>query len=725
MSTPHSLRLPPATQETTHLWSYPDSPWDAERNTDEFVAALDAYATAGLNAVTVGVQGGSPCGNNPSDGHYPCRDMYQRDSSGFDASGGLRAPFFSRLQRIVEAADRLGMAILLQLFYPDEAFKVFAGNDASVQAAADNTVDWLLAGGYTNVVLDVCNECDLCRIAPAACPQQRYQLRSLHWQGGKDHPVKDGLLGELIARMRRRAAAGGASYLMSSSYLGGEVVLDNELQHLDYVNLHANNLWGWRDGNLARMADAVRGLRSWNARPMPIVFTEDDGLCDHDGVMNWGRAEQIMKDRRSTGPQGVACFFHFDDCKPEDGTKCAFGQAVAARASWGIFLGCCGFSTCPSGAHKYDSGMGFQCPPVNWSPTSSQTKREFFETLRDATGGVSFPSPPPPPPPPPPSPPAPPAGPPPPPCLSADLYPNCVVICDLVDIRAGCDDEASDAARAALPLMRSDGGGGDGSDEGSDGSDEGGDGAPCGWCADTMMGADCNDRYFVDPWMLQGNGVLGVRRCEEHTDGSCRAAPDSIRCGRLEPPPAPPVPLLPLLPMLPPWPSEPTISSSDLGALFGANNVIRAGIAVGEDTATRISVAAPSPPVYSSRDESRDTAATTGPAHVSTGVVWRHDDAVEADAREAEAQDAGRLALEPMESTPNPFASTPNMMLAGFGAAAAVVLLMAIYRCCVSLLRRLVRCMRCVCWCCFRAPGGRQQRFEGVPLKEVQAPELS
>ena len=75
--------------------------------------------------------------------------------------------------------------------------------------------------------------------------------------------------------------------------------------------------------------------------------------------------------------------------------------------------------------------------------------------------------------------------------------------------------------------------------------------------------------------------------------------------------------------------------------------------------------------------------------------------------------------------TPNPFASTPNMMLTGFGAAAAVVLLMAIYRCCVSLLRRLVRCVRCVCWCCFRAPGGRQQRFEGVPSKEVQAPELS
>ena len=107
------------------------------------------------------------------------------------------------------------------------------------------------------------------------------------------------------------------------------------------------------------MVEKVRGSAGFKAKPKPIIFTEDDGLCDHDGMMSWDRAEPIMRDPTKTGPQGVACFFHFDKCKPEAATKCAFGQAVAARASWGIFLGCCGFSTCPSGAHKYDRCL---CP---------------------------------------------------------------------------------------------------------------------------------------------------------------------------------------------------------------------------------------------------------------------------------------------------------------------------------------------------------------------------
>lgn len=289
------------------------------------------------------------------------------------------------------------------------------------------------------------------------------------------------------------------------------------------------------------------------------------------------------------------------------------------------------------------------------------------------------------------------------------------MVCDLVDIRAGCDDKASEAARAALPLPRSGGREGGG----------GGDGAPsCGWCADATA-AECNERFFVDPWMLQGNGMLGVRRCEEQRDGSCRAAAESIRCGKIQPPPTPPAPLLPLLPMRPPSPTQPTVSSADLDALFGANHVVGADSAVSavsadsEDRAeevqvvTRISVASPSRPVFSSRDTT-----TTGVTDVfaAAGAVWRHDDEVEAAARVAGAQ-AGRL--DAIESTPSPYASTASMVAAGFGAAIAAMLLMAIYRCCVSLLNRLWRCVRCVCWCCFRAPGGRRQRFEGVPSKEV------
>lgn len=154
--------------ESRPIWAYPDTGlWDPERNTREFVAAMSDYAAHGLQAVTVSLQGGSPCGNNPADDHPPCGDMYNRDSSSFAFDGRLRANAFRRMGSIIEKADALGMVVFMQLFYPDIAWRIFDSNNGAVLAAADNTVDWLVAHNYTNVVLDVCNECDLCRIAGA------------------------------------------------------------------------------------------------------------------------------------------------------------------------------------------------------------------------------------------------------------------------------------------------------------------------------------------------------------------------------------------------------------------------------------------------------------------------------------------------------------------------------------------------------------------------------
>ena len=43
--------------------------------------------------------------------------------------------------------------------------------------------------------------------------------------------------------MRTRARAAGLSSPVSTSFLGGSLMEPAELNHLDYVNLHANNLW--------------------------------------------------------------------------------------------------------------------------------------------------------------------------------------------------------------------------------------------------------------------------------------------------------------------------------------------------------------------------------------------------------------------------------------------------------------------------------------------------
>lgn len=89
-------------------------------------------------------------------------------------------------------------------------------NDA-VLYAADNVVDWLLDHNYKNVVLDVCNECDLCRVTEGRyCSEGRMALRALNWPPLGDH-------GTLIERIRTRAKARDATLYLSTSYVGGNL----------------------------------------------------------------------------------------------------------------------------------------------------------------------------------------------------------------------------------------------------------------------------------------------------------------------------------------------------------------------------------------------------------------------------------------------------------------------------------------------------------------------
>ena len=69
---------------------------------------------------------------------------------------------------------------------------------AAIQRAADNTVDWLIKQGRKNILVDVCNECDLCRIANI-CSQERKDLHYLNWPYGGYYKVEGGRLPELLA----------------------------------------------------------------------------------------------------------------------------------------------------------------------------------------------------------------------------------------------------------------------------------------------------------------------------------------------------------------------------------------------------------------------------------------------------------------------------------------------------------------------------------------------
>jgi hypothetical protein len=226
--------------ETRGRWAYPDTrAWDPQRNTREFVAAMAGWRRHGLLAVTLNLQGGSPEG-------------YSKDqpwhNSAFAADGSLRPDYMARATLILDEADRLGMAVILGLFYfgQDERLR----DEAAVIRAVDETVGWVLDQGYRNVLVEINNECNI-----------NYDHRIL--QPDRVH--------ELITRAKG-ITRGGRRLIVSTSYGGGTLPGDGGRAASDLVLLHGNGVT-----NPDRIAEMVRRTRAMPAfTPKPIVFNEDD-----------------------------------------------------------------------------------------------------------------------------------------------------------------------------------------------------------------------------------------------------------------------------------------------------------------------------------------------------------------------------------------------------------------------------------------------------------------
>jgi len=227
--------------ETRVNWTYPDTGvWDPERNVTEFIAALPSYRGAGLLAFTINLQGGMPTPRTET------RQPWH--NSGWTAQGELRPEYESRVKRVIERADELGMVVILGLFYFGQDERL-AGEQA-VAAAVNAAIEWVLAQGFTNVLVEINNECDI------LYDHEILQPHRVH---------------ELILRARR-IAKGGRRLLVGTSYGGGAIPGENVVAASDFVLLHGN---GVEDPEqIAAMVQATRALPSY--RPMPIVFNEDD-----------------------------------------------------------------------------------------------------------------------------------------------------------------------------------------------------------------------------------------------------------------------------------------------------------------------------------------------------------------------------------------------------------------------------------------------------------------
>jgi len=224
--------------ETVDKWKYPDTgKWDADRNTSEFIAAMDLWYSKGLLAFNVNFQGGSPEG-------YSKNQAWENNA--FEPDGTLRPAYLKRMERIVDKANQLGMVVNLGIFYFGQDQRL--QDEKAVIAAVDNTVAWILKKKYKNIILEVANESN----------NNAYQHKII----GQDR------IHELILRVKKNAP----ELLVSTSFNGNTVPPDKVVEVSDYVLIHGNSVR--EPKRIGEFANEVRALPSY--RPMPIMINEDD-----------------------------------------------------------------------------------------------------------------------------------------------------------------------------------------------------------------------------------------------------------------------------------------------------------------------------------------------------------------------------------------------------------------------------------------------------------------
>ena len=223
--------------ETRARWKYPDGEWDPDRNTRDFIAAMQAWREHGLLCFTINLQGGSPEGYSKS---HPWHN------SAFESDGRLHPAFMARLERILDRADELGMVPIVGLFYFGQVRRL--ADEAAVVHATENATDWLMQKGYRNVLVEIANECDSAAYPPVLQPPRAH---------------------ELIELARKRSSG---RLLVSTSLRGGHLPAENMVKASDFLLLHGNGL---RDPNRVRkMVDDCRAMRAYHGQP--ILFNEDD-----------------------------------------------------------------------------------------------------------------------------------------------------------------------------------------------------------------------------------------------------------------------------------------------------------------------------------------------------------------------------------------------------------------------------------------------------------------
>jgi hypothetical protein len=304
-------------ENTRGQWAYPDTgEWDPDRNTNEFIQAMPVWRANGLLGFTLNLQGGCPYGYCSS---------FPWDNSAFASDGSLREAFMQRAERIIDQADELGMVVILGFFYFGE--DQMLQDEEAVKSAVENATRWVLNKGYTNVIIEVNNECSV----------KAY-----------DHDIlKCDRVHELIKLVKDIEIDGRRLYA-STSLAGGHIPTDEIVSVSDFILIHGNGVNDFE--RIHSISDEIRNKSVYT--PKPLVNNEDD--------IPWRNTNQGWDEKGNN-----------------------FVASIQSYTSWGYFD-----FRLPAEDDQYN--LGFQSIPVNWQ-ISSERKQSFFRLLADITNSPGTP----------------------------------------------------------------------------------------------------------------------------------------------------------------------------------------------------------------------------------------------------------------------------------------------------------------------------------------------
>lgn len=191
-------------------WAYPGSVWSAQRNVNEFMAALPTYASYGLDMVTIGMQGGHP--------RYHCADdanLRQRNFSMFAPDGTLREDAKVRLGDAIRRADANNIIVTVQYFY--RTVDKDLNGSAAILRAIDQATAFLKSLNTGNVLIEIANESSD--------------------NNFNDPVLQVAQLDERIAQIKKIWPAA----LVTTSMSGGAVYPADLARAVDWTSLHGGN----------------------------------------------------------------------------------------------------------------------------------------------------------------------------------------------------------------------------------------------------------------------------------------------------------------------------------------------------------------------------------------------------------------------------------------------------------------------------------------------------